>query len=235
MQVGWALANGTSSGYVPGTNAEVSYVTYLATDGSNAFTTVVESMKQGPWAADGSDDYTRQGKRWPQAGVSVAFQLAGALRTAWAGKQLQVIEKSLDAQFDSLDYTILQVWHTNTSVSFKHEQPITIASDGTFSITVEPSAIYTLTSLTTNNGHPGGDELVRILKTKERGSLYSHKNPAMTTQRPRDPEPIDSPFPLPHGDDFESYANDSLPLYLSDMQVIDLPSSIDSSLRLKPR
>lgn len=186
---GWNLTRGTSSGHVApelyGTN--VSYVTYLGPASSSSstaaagagsakrdFTLVVESMSFDIGPAP-----------VPARPVTAAFQLGGGLAADWAGAQLWA-------------------WHTNSTVSFERSANVTVAPDGTFTLTIEPGAIYTITSVA--SAHPGAAGLLAQLGPSFR-----------PTTGLSDDGPVDAPFPLPWADDFEGYANDTLPLYTSDM------------------
>ena len=184
----WWLLNGTGSGHISpelyGNN--VSYVTYVAPPASAAdadadasprdFTLVIESLSLGPIGSSSIN-----GGSLASQPITATFQLAGGLLTAWAGAQLNV-------------------WHTNQSVSFERQANVTVGADGTFSVTIEPAAIMTLTTVASD--HPGAAAVVKSL------------GPAFTAVQSA---PVDAPFPLPWSDDFEGYANDTLPLYGSDM------------------
>lgn len=191
----WWLLNGTGSGFLAPETAgrNVSYVTYVGPEpsggGRRNFTLVVESMSFGPLhARDAVADYTAAAAAAAASAptVTATFTLAGSL-VAWAGAELFV-------------------WHTNTSVTFEPAGTVTVAADGSFALTVEPLAVYTLTTVASSN--PGAAAVLAAL------------GPAFTPSRANGsdaPAPVDAPFPLPWADDYEGYANDSLPLYHSDM------------------
>jgi hypothetical protein len=186
-QVSWLL-NRTGSGHLTAAQApigqggwNVSYVTYVT---GRDVTLVVESfLAGGQWhAADGS-----AGAASSAPPVSATFQLAGSI-AGWKS---------------------LHVWHTNESVTFEQLPDVLVAADGTFSISVEPGAIYTYTSIASS--HPGAEAWLA------RSVAAGGCGPAPRTLPPGVAVPPEDPFPLPHYDDFEGYANDTLPLFTSDM------------------
>jgi galactosylceramidase len=81
----------------------------------------------------------------------------------------------------------VHVWRTNASESFVQQTDITPDSNGSFTITLDPESIYSLTTTTGQN----------------KGEAAS-----------ANPPPSD--FPLPYYDDFESYHIGQLARYLSD-------------------
>jgi galactosylceramidase len=81
----------------------------------------------------------------------------------------------------------INVWKTTESSQFEEQLPIT-PSEGTFSLKLEPNAIY---SLTTTSGQQKG--------------------------LPQHPIPPASEFPLPYSDDFENEEVGGSPKYLSDL------------------
>lgn len=217
----WYLLNNSGSGHVPGTAGwNVSYVTYVGPQASvssaaaaqRPFTVVIESMFEGPVTASSTSPTSAPGP------VTASFQLSGGL-LGWAGQSLSV-------------------WHSNQSVTFEREADVGINADGTFSLTIEPAAIYTLTTVASS--HPGarallaglgpstvmvhGDGSLEIPALSLSSDAWS---PSASRVSPGDIEaavgwsadngPSDAPFPLPYADDFEGYANDTLPLYTSDM------------------
>lgn len=177
----WSLLNGTGSGFIDpaswGTN--ISYVTYLspprpAPAGQRDVTIVLESMSWGLGGAVGAHS------SMPSQPVPVTFLLSGSLLGWCAGRTLNV-------------------WHTNSSVTFAQADPIAVAADGTIHMSIEPMAVYTLTSVTSSN--PGAAALMAAA-----GVTYCPASP-----------PPEAAFPLPYADNFQGYANDTLPLYFSDM------------------
>ena len=95
------------------------------------------------------------------------------------------------------------MWHSNSTTLFSHEADVLVGADGVFSITIEPSAITTVSSRVLV--HEGGDALMARLGVQGGGGGGSGDGPD------------DAPFPLPYADAFDVYGNDSLPLYTSDM------------------
>lgn len=201
----WFLLNESSSGHVPATDRNVSYVTYVGSESeyttnsvhnssfvasnTRPFTIVIESLFEGPYHS--SSVYFDP--------VTITFQLGGTLLN-WVGSSLNV-------------------WHTNQTITFEQETPIVIQNDGTFTLTIEPAAIYTLTTVASS--HPGARKYLASLGPH---AIMVHGNGLM--ERPSTGEileynlrdgPMDDPFPIPHMDDFEGYLNDTLPLYTSDM------------------
>ena len=202
----WFLLNESSSGHVPNTDGNVSYVTYVGSESeytiinhhtnmqteatTRPFTIVIESLFEGPYHSTFNNTFSP---------VTVTFQLSGTL-SSWIGSSLNV-------------------WHTNQTVTFEPETSIVIANDGTFTLTIEPAAIYTLTTVTSS--HPGARKYLASLVSH---AIMIHSNGTM--ERPSTNEiieyntkdgPMDDPFPIPYMDDFEGYVNDTLPLYTSDM------------------
>lgn len=114
----------------------------------------------------------------------------------------------------------LHAWHTNASVTFERLPDVSVAADGTFSATVEAGAIYTFTSVA--SAHPGA--AAWLAESAAAGSCApsgSDADAAVSVP--------DAPFPLPWHDDFEGYANDTLPLFTGDMfgafTVYELPAA----------
>ena len=159
----------------------VSYVTYVGpvspVSGKTDVTIVVESGFQGAVGSSVSALPT-----------TLNFRFMDGLATAWAG-------------------SVLHTWRSNASVVFQPAGNVSVAADGTFSITIEPSAIVTMTTVA--SAHPGAAALLRELGAA--GPVD-----AVVKLETAD-GPDDEAFPLPYADDFERYGNDSLPLYLSDM------------------
>jgi hypothetical protein len=201
----WWLLNGTGSGFLApaAVGRNVSYVTYVgpppqpaADEGDQRqqqrpgrdFTLVVESMSFGPLHADDADaDYSAAAAAAAAAPtVTATFQLGGAL-AGWAGSRLYV-------------------WHTNTTVTFEPAGSVAVGADGTFTLDVEPLAVYTVTTVPSSN--PGAAAVLAQLGPPFAPSRVNGSDA---------PPPVDAPFPLPWADDYEGYANDSLPLYHSDM------------------
>ena len=200
----WWVTNSTGSGHIgdgkvrpipeaPG-GWNVSYVSYVKRDDAACaasqqcpFTLVVESFfAGGVWH---SSHVNRDAAALAGPPATQTFQLSGNL-LGWAGQTLNV-------------------WHTNSSADtlFKREAGVVVAADGTFSVSIEPSAIYTFTTVA--SAHPGGAAFVAELERRG-GALL---DPLLG-----DPSgPADAPFPLPFADDFEGYGNDTLPLFSSDM------------------
>jgi len=82
----------------------------------------------------------------------------------------------------------LNIWRSNGKTTFLHLPPITVDNNGNFNLLLDPSSVYTITSTT---GQRKGD----------------HGSP-----------PPESPFRLPFSENFDSYDNDALPKYWSDLQ-----------------
>jgi len=201
----WWLTNNTGSGHIgdgkvhpvpeaPG-GFNVSYVSYVTRDDAACadqrcpFTLVVESFfAGGVWHSTHRPRDPAASEAGPPPATQT-FALAGNL-AGWAGRSLNV-------------------WHTNASAGtlFVREAPALVAADGTFSVSIEPSAIYTFT--TVESAHPGGAAFVAELERRG-GALL---DPLATDAA----GPLDAPFPLPFADDFEGYNNDSLPLFSNDM------------------
>lgn len=196
----WYLTNETGSGHIgdgkvrpipaaPG-GWNISYVSYVKKDDAAClsptlmcpFTLVVESFFQGGvWH---SSHNRSAGTASP---ISQTFTLADGLQN-WIGKYLYV-------------------WHSNVSTQFVQEQPIIVAADGTFTVVIEPSSIWTIT--TVKSAHPGGAAFIKSL---------SALGGAFLDPLSVDPNgPQDAPFPIPFADDFEGYNNDTLPLFSADM------------------
>lgn len=196
----WYLTNFTGSGHIgdgkvkpipeaPG-GWNISYVSYvkkedpacLAPTFMCPFTLVVESFFEGGvW-------HSSHGKtNISLTVISQTFTLTDGF-AGWIGKSLFV-------------------WHSNISSQFVQEKPITVASDGTFTIDIEPSSIWTIT--TVYSPHPGGKAFIESLGAL--GGVYLDPQ----TVDPNGPQ--DVPFPIPFADDFEGYANDTLPLFSADM------------------
>jgi len=203
----WWVTNSTGSGHIgdgkvhpvpeaPG-GWNVSYVSYVNA-GVRAcslsrrcpFTLVVESFfAGGVWHSSHAPPPSGVRSAAADAPATQTFRLDGNL-AGWAG-------------------TSLFVWHTNSSADtlFKREAPLPVALDGTFTVSIEPSAIMTFT--TVDSAHPGGAAFAAELARRGGAMLPSLAN---------DPAgPQDAPFPLPFADDFEGYGNDTLPLFSSDM------------------
>jgi hypothetical protein len=221
----WSLLNGTGSGHVPGTVGwNVSYVTYVGPAPANgarrAFTLVIESMYEG--AVSGSRPAAGAAAAAP---VTATFQLAGGL-AGWAN-------------------STLPAWHTNMTQTFETVPGgVAIAADGTFSLTIEPSAIYTVTTVVSD--HPGARALLATygptaVMVHGDGTAEVPADPARGRVPLGDDGPADEPFPLPWADDFEGYANDTLPLFTSDMYgafttwVVGGASSSSSSSSSSPQ
>ena len=220
----WWLTNGTGSGHIgdgkvkpipeaPG-GWNVSYVSYVKRDDAACaasqrcpFTLVVESFfAGGVWHSTHSARGLAAAVSDAPPAATQTFQLGGAL-AGWAGASLFA-------------------WHTNSSADtlFKREAPVAVAADGTFTVTIEPSAIWTFTTVA--SAHPGGAAFVAEL---------ARRGGALLDPLSDDPAgPQDAPFPLPFADDFEGYANDTLPLYSSDMfgafTVFDISSGPEASV-----
>ncbi len=199
----WWLTNGTGSGHIgdgkvhPIPEASggwnVSYVSYVKRDDAACaasrrcpFTLVVESFfAGGVWHSSHSATAV-----FEDPPATQTFRLDGSL-AGWAGSSLFV-------------------WHTNSSADtlFKREAPVAVAADGTFTVSIEASAIMTFT--TVDSAHLGGAAFAAELARRGGGAVL----PASTD----DPSgPQDAPFPLPFADDFEGYGNDTLPLFSADM------------------
>ena len=200
----WFLLGGTGSGHIgdgkvhpipaaPG-GWNVSYVTYVKRGdpacGSTRlcpFTLVVESFfAGGVWHS------SHKSLAPVAAAPAVAtFQLAGNL-AGWAGRSISA-------------------WHSTSTHQFVHEADVPVAADGSFSISINASEIWTYTTVA--SAHPGAEALLASL-AESTGAVSL--TPAAVA-RLGDDGPPDSPFPLPFADNFESYRNDTLPLFSSDM------------------
>lgn len=97
---------------------------------------------------------------------TAAFQLAGGLE-APAGA--------------------LALWSTNETHQFVQQPDISVGSDGSFKLTIEPDSMYTVSTLSNGQSH----------------GVHA-------------PAPPSAPFPNPYTDTFDSYANDTMAKYLSD-------------------
>ena len=199
----WWVTNGTGSGHIgdgkvhpipeaPG-GFNVSYVSYVKRDDPACaaskqcpFTLVVESFfAGGVWhSSHGRPSLAALAAADP---ATQTFQLADGL-SGWAGKQLFV-------------------WRTNVTAQFVRQEPVSVAADGTFTVSIPPSEIWTITTVT--SAHEGGVAMAERL-TAAGGSFLDP-----LTVDPSGPQ--DDPFVLPFADDFEGYSNDTLPLYSADM------------------
>lgn len=189
---------GTSGGF------NTSYVTYVSSvcpdPRACPFTLVVESfLAGGVWH---SSHHTAQPCPAPaQDPAQATFMLGGNLAGHAGGR--------------------LHVWHTAVNGPlFKQEADIDIDASGQFSVSVEPGAIYTFT--TVESSHPGAEALMQSLQLASGASgtvsTSRHSTPISNNRAAVwDDGPVDAPFPLPHADDFEGYSNDTLPLFTSDM------------------
>lgn len=81
----------------------------------------------------------------------------------------------------------LAVWQTNATSFFQQLADVVVAQDGSFSITIEPETMVT----------------VSTVRTASKGV-------------PSAPIPPQAPFPLPYSENFEGYAYDGLARYFSD-------------------
>jgi hypothetical protein len=227
------LTNETSSGHVPAAiGYNVSYVTYVSPS-TSAFSVVVESMFEGPYHSAGAAAAAAA----PGGVLTVTFALGGNLG-AWAG-------------------SYLHLWHTNQTVTFVREADVAVTPATppsqpfpTVTLAVEPAAIYTLTTVASS--HPGAREMLRRMgpgavmvhadgtceipaREGEGGNAGARGAPAapFTFPLPTD-GPADDPFPIPFSDDYEGYANESLPLFTSDMfggfAVYELAGTEDAPL-----
>jgi hypothetical protein len=196
----WFLTNQTGSGHIgdgkvrpiptaPG-GWNISYVSYVKKDDPACqaptlmcpFTLVVESFFEG-----GVWHSSHNRSTGALSTTLQTFSLADGLQN-WIGKSLYV-------------------WHSNISTQFVQEKPIIVAADGTFTVDIEPSSIWTIT--TVYSAHPGGPAFIESLSAL--GGAYL--DPLSV-----DPNgPQDAPFPIPFSDDFEGYNNDTLPLFSADM------------------
>jgi hypothetical protein len=77
--------------------------------------------------------------------------------------------------------------HTRQTAQFVAMPAVTVAADGTITVTLPADGMTTVTTVSTGN----------------KGT-------------PATPIPAPGPFPLPYFDDFNSYSNDSMAKYLSD-------------------
>lgn len=200
------LLNNTGSGHLTDARAplgnggwNISYVTYATGEEEQDMTLVVESFLQGgEWHS--SHPAGSPALATPATPTTAVFQLAGGF-SKWAG-------------------TFLHVWHTNKTATFERLPDVPVAADGTFSLTIEPNAIYTYTTVA--SAHPGGAAWLE-------NSAASGGCVAAPVLETGDMWPPESPFPLPYYDDFEGYTNDTLPLFTSDMfgafTVFQLPAN----------
>ena len=162
------LLNGTGSGHLTDALAPLGdggwTVSYVGYATGGDLTLVVESfLAGGQWHGARSS-----GPAPPP--VTATFKLEGA----FAGLRA------------------LHVWHTNQSATFERLPDAPVAADGTFSVTIEPGAIYTYTSVA--SAHPGAAAWLAA----SAGAGGCTAPPPPTAQGPLWlPE---APFPLPHYD-----------------------------------
>jgi len=123
------------------------------------------------------------------------------------------------------------VWHSNSTATFERLPDAPVAADGTFTVTIEPGAIYTFTSVA--SAHPGA--AAWLAASAAAGGCVA----APAALAPGALAPPEAPFPLPYFDDFEGYANDTLPLFTSDMfgafTVFELPAAESAPPPLRAR
>ena len=219
----WSLLNRTGSGYAPGsTGRNVSYVTYVShavnpIANARDVTIVIETGFQGPY----------------QSSTAAAFHQSSSGAAAAAPSPTTITFQLADGL---LGWATLHVWHTNTTSTFLREADVAVAVNGTFSVTIEPSAIITVTSV--ESAHEGGEAVMRRMRARSFvtaatglesapsvGTSSSSANinsikgayTAPSSSVALSDGPLDDVFPLPYADDFERYGNDSLPLFMSDM------------------
>ena len=104
----------------------------------------------------------------------------------------------------------LRAWRTNATHVFVPQPPVALDASGGVTLTLPPGEVWTLTTLA-GAGRKGTDALA--------------------------PPPAPAPFVLPYSDDFESYAEDALPRFTSDMHgcftAARLPGSSGSNTVLR--
>ena len=84
--------------------------------------------------------------------------------------------------------TPLAVWRTNSTSFFMRSTDVSVGEDGTFTVSIAPNEMVTVTTLVTA-GHHG---------------------------QPVSPIPPSAPFPLPYADDMNGYPYDAQARYLAD-------------------
>lgn len=175
------LQHGAGAGYLSGGGT---YVTYVNKSDHTEFTLVIEKMprdnSQCSWSGSPANTTTNE---------TAVFQLGGALAAA-AGKQLYVWYSAFGT-----------AGRANVDAMFQKLAPITVGSDGSFTLSVAVGDLYTITTR--------GDL----------GNKGSHPAP-----------PPSAPFPLPYSDSFANATLYQQPAYWCDMNgATEIQDSGDAS------